>query len=129
MGILSQGLRIAPPEAPHHGYAYGKGLYFANCFTTSACYCSGPDNTRCILLNKVALGKVGQYKGGYTPNSYLTKGCDSCIGFACKHFDSKAYEDLDGIKVPKHSADEGGNAYIVYNLNQSVIKYIIRFTC
>lgn len=27
-GILSQGLRIAPPEAPVSGYAFGKGLYF-----------------------------------------------------------------------------------------------------
>lgn len=26
-GILSQGLRIAPPEAPVSGYAFGKGVY------------------------------------------------------------------------------------------------------
>ena len=26
-GILSQGLRIAPPEAPATGYAFGKGIY------------------------------------------------------------------------------------------------------
>jgi hypothetical protein len=26
-GILSQGLRIAPPEAPVTGYMFGKGLY------------------------------------------------------------------------------------------------------
>lgn len=26
-GILSQGLRIAPPEAPASGYAFGKGVY------------------------------------------------------------------------------------------------------
>jgi hypothetical protein len=28
-GILSQGLRIAPPEAPVQGYMFGKGLYTA----------------------------------------------------------------------------------------------------
>jgi len=28
-GILSQGLRIAPPEAPSTGYMFGKGVYFA----------------------------------------------------------------------------------------------------
>lgn len=39
MGILSQGLRVAPPEAPHHGYAYGKGLYFANVAEKSLNYC------------------------------------------------------------------------------------------
>jgi len=30
MGILSQGLRIAPPEAPTTGYMFGKGVYFAD---------------------------------------------------------------------------------------------------
>ncbi|KAG1703413.1 hypothetical protein DVH05_007361 [Phytophthora capsici] len=42
MGILSQGLRVAPPEAPHQGYAYGKGLYFANVAEKSLNYCSAP---------------------------------------------------------------------------------------
>merc|ERR1712039_878630 len=38
-GILSQGLRIAPPEAPVTGYMFGKGLYFANSVSKSANYC------------------------------------------------------------------------------------------
>ncbi|TMW68079.1 hypothetical protein Poli38472_007751 [Pythium oligandrum] len=42
MGILSQGLRIAPPEAPHQGYMYGKGLYFANVTAKSLAYCDDP---------------------------------------------------------------------------------------
>ena len=29
-GILSQGLRIAPPEAPVSGYAFGKGVYLVS---------------------------------------------------------------------------------------------------
>ena len=29
-GILSEGLRIAPPEAPTTGYMFGKGVYFAD---------------------------------------------------------------------------------------------------
>jgi Poly(ADP-ribose) polymerase catalytic domain len=29
-GILSHGLRIAPPEAPCSGYRFGKGIYFAD---------------------------------------------------------------------------------------------------
>lgn len=35
-GLLSQGVRIAPPEAPVTGYFLGKGAYFADCVTTSA---------------------------------------------------------------------------------------------
>eukprot|EP00964_Phaeocystis_antarctica_P152049 scaffold119809_cov42-Phaeocystis_antarctica.AAC.1 len=38
-GILSQGLRIAPPEAPATGYMFGKGVYFADCSSKSANYC------------------------------------------------------------------------------------------
>ena len=30
VGILSNGMRIAPPEAPKTGYAFGKGVYFAD---------------------------------------------------------------------------------------------------
>ena len=36
VGILSQGLRIAPPEAPHSGYKFGKGVYHANMASMSA---------------------------------------------------------------------------------------------
>lgn len=38
-GILSQGLRIAPPEAPVNGYAFGKGVYMADISSKSANYC------------------------------------------------------------------------------------------
>ena len=38
-GILSQGLRIAPPEAPKTGYRFGKGAYFADVIGKSASYC------------------------------------------------------------------------------------------
>jgi len=37
-GILSQGLRIAPPEAPMQGYAYGKGVYFSAQYNVSKAY-------------------------------------------------------------------------------------------
>ena len=39
VGIMSQGLRIAPPEAPVTGYMFGKGVYFADMVTKSANYC------------------------------------------------------------------------------------------
>ena len=38
-GILQQGLRIAPPEAPVNGYMFGKGVYFADVsFSTISVY-------------------------------------------------------------------------------------------
>jgi poly [ADP-ribose] polymerase len=41
-GILSQGLRIAPPEAPASGYMFGKGVYLADMSSKSANYCFSP---------------------------------------------------------------------------------------
>ena len=41
IGILSQGLRIAPPEAPATGYLFGKGVYFADMFAKSYQYSAG----------------------------------------------------------------------------------------
>ncbi|KAK1974714.1 poly polymerase catalytic domain-containing protein [Colletotrichum cereale] len=50
-GILSQGLRIAPPEAPVSGYMFGKGIYLADMSTKSANYCaSGTSGGQALLL-------------------------------------------------------------------------------
>ena len=38
IGILSQGLRIAPPEAQHTGHMFGRGVYFADMFSKSMQY-------------------------------------------------------------------------------------------
>jgi poly [ADP-ribose] polymerase 2/3/4 len=58
VGILSQGLRIAPPEAPKTGYLFGKGVYFADMAGKSARYCCSnlSDNVGLFLLCEVALG-------------------------------------------------------------------------
>lgn len=62
-GILSQGLRIAPPEAPVTGYMFGKGIYFADMVSKSANYCcTSPNNpTGLLLLCDVALGNVSGF--------------------------------------------------------------------
>ena len=65
VGILSQGLRIAPPEAPSSGYLYGKGVYFADMAQKSSGYCYPVNKYALILLGEVALGKEDQriFKG------------------------------------------------------------------
>ncbi|MCJ1278176.1 hypothetical protein MMC21_005991 [Puttea exsequens] len=57
-GILSQGLRIAPSEAPASGYAFGKEVYLADIISKSANYChpSTSVNTGQFLLCGVELG-------------------------------------------------------------------------
>lgn len=58
LGILGQGLRIAPPEAPPTGYMFGKGLYFADLFSKSANYCGYGPKSKLMLLCEVALGQT-----------------------------------------------------------------------
>lgn len=66
--IISQGLRIAPPEAPVTGYMFGKGVYFADSSSKSANYCfpSRAHNEGILLLSEVALGEVNElYEANY----------------------------------------------------------------
>ena len=58
VGILSQGMRIAPPEAPSTGYLFGKGVYFADLIGKSTPYCRPElsDNIATFVLCEVALG-------------------------------------------------------------------------
>jgi len=56
---LSQGLRIAPPEAPVTGYMFGKGVYLADISSKSANYCfpAQSGGTAILLLCEAELGK------------------------------------------------------------------------
>ena len=56
--ILSQGLRIAPPEAPANGYMFGKGIYLADMSSKSANYCCArlSGGEALLLLCEVELG-------------------------------------------------------------------------
>eukprot|EP01133_Synstelium_polycarpum_P019090 gene19090-22862_t len=58
VGILGNGLRIAPPESPKSGYRFGKGIYFADTFSVSLGYCGATTNypTAILALAEVALG-------------------------------------------------------------------------
>ncbi|GAM89549.1 hypothetical protein ANO11243_075880 [Dothideomycetidae sp. 11243] len=61
-GILSQGLRIAPPEAPVSGYMFGKGIYLADMSSKSANYCAShvSGGTALLLLCEAELGEPMQ---------------------------------------------------------------------
>lgn len=63
LGIFAQGLRIAPPEAPVTGYAFGKGVYFADMFQKSFQYsqshfggANSSSRSTLLMLCEVALG-------------------------------------------------------------------------
>ena len=77
-GILSQGLRIAPPEAPATGYMFGKGVYFADCSSKSANYCfaNKQSSTGVLLLSEVP---------STPPAAAATSHCRTTLGPAMRH--------------------------------------------
>ncbi|ESQ37899.1 hypothetical protein EUTSA_v10028509mg [Eutrema salsugineum] len=136
-GILSQGLRIAPPEAPVTGYMFGKGVYFADMFSKSAnyCYANSGSNDGVLLLCEVALGDMNEllysdYNADKLPPGKLsTKG----VGKTAPNL-SEAQTLEDGVVVPlgkpvDHSSSKGTllyNEYIVYNTEQIKMRYVIQ---
>lgn len=58
VGILSQGLRIPPTEAPNSGYSFGKGIYLADMMGKIAnnCKSSESDISSCALICEAAMG-------------------------------------------------------------------------
>jgi len=136
-GILSQGLRIAPPEAPVTGYMFGKGIYFADMVSKSANYCCthSQSPTGLLLLCEVALGNMYErYQADYIEK--LPKGKHSTFGRGQTHPDpQEVYKTDDGVEVPygigipadlnKKSALLY-NEYIVYDVAQVKTRYLLK---
>merc|ERR1719445_1323234 len=100
-GILSQGLRIAPPEAPVTGYMFGKGIYFADMVSKSANYCNTTrtNNTGLLLLCDVALGNMYEAtKAEYVEK--LPTGFHSTKGLGKTAPDPANVKEIDGSTVP-----------------------------
>ncbi|XP_028137799.2 poly [ADP-ribose] polymerase isoform X1 [Diabrotica virgifera virgifera] len=133
-GILSQGLRIAPPEAPVTGYMFGKGIYFADMVSKSANYCCTNVNSPLglMLLCDVALGNMHErLQADYIKK--LPKGKHSCKGVGMTHPDPSVVKKIGDIEVPVGkgvSSDAKSsllyNEYIVYDVAQVNIKYLLK---
>ena len=149
IGIFSNGLKIAPPEAPSTGYLYGKGIYLADEFNKSINYCDSfynkndKKNYSYILLCEAALGKI--YECGanqFKDLSFLNEGYNSLKGLSNMGPDlSKSFICNNGIVIPLGEIipyvdmkNIGFNRiqrtqmpeYIIYDTTQVKIKYIIQ---
>ncbi|KAJ3272320.1 Poly [ADP-ribose] polymerase 2 [Terramyces sp. JEL0728] len=134
VGILSQGLRIAPPEAPVSGYMFGKGVYFADMVSKSANYCctSPQSNTGILLLCEVALGKHNElYNSDYNAGDRLKETLThSTKGLGRTVPNPKEFVNIDGVTVPCGKGVDAKldqaylqyNEYIVYDVAQIKIK-------
>jgi poly [ADP-ribose] polymerase len=136
VGIISQGLRIAPPEAPSTGYMFGKGVYFADMSSKSANYCftTSEKTTAMLLLCEVALGHEQRYTSAHYVEK-LDKGKASTKGCGQTHPDpSGDFHEDNGCVIPMGKGTPSGvgkstllyNEYIVYDTTQVKMRYLLR---
>lgn len=136
VGILSHGLKIAPPEAPPTGYMFGKGIYFADMVSKSANYCctSMQNSTGLMLLSEVALGDMMECTAAKYVEK-LPKGKHSCYGKGRTMPDPKeSVLREDGVEIPlgKPITNESlkssllYNEFIVYDIAQVNVQYMFR---
>ncbi|KAH8672842.1 poly-ribose polymerase-like protein [Tricladium varicosporioides] len=145
-GILSQGLRIAPPEAPVSGYMFGKGIYLADMSSKSANYCCSyiSNNNALLLLCEAELGNPMQTltNASYTAGEDAkAKGMLSTWGQGLtgpsQWKDAEVvHPSLKGIKMPDITALPGNtgvknaylqyNEYIAYDVAQVRLRYLFQ---
>lgn len=145
-GILSQGLRIAPPEAPATGYMFGKGVYLADMSSKSANYCYSyiSGGTALLLLCEAELGDPMRellHSDCAAAENAKANGCWSTFGkgrtapslwkdASCVH------PSLEGVKMPCTKDTPPGNTglsssllyneYICYDVAQIRLRYLFR---
>ncbi|KAI9382371.1 hypothetical protein POPTR_014G128000v4 [Populus trichocarpa] len=133
-GILSEGLRIAPPEAPST-HSLGNGLYFGDMFSKSAPYCHANwiNSDAVLVLCEVALGDMLDY-GSFNCHDKLPKGKLSVKVAGGTVPDSSQAQVLeDGVLVPLGKPVElpysqgmwPRNEYIILDVDQIRIRYVV----
>jgi len=135
VGILNQGLRIAPPEAPVSGYMFGKGVYFADCISKSANYCNvQAGGTGLLFLCEVALGHMNEKLQADYHASNLPRGKLSTKGIG-RNAPCSSTTMADGMIIPNGRIGETRvknaslwyNEFIVYDTDQIRPRYLCEF--
>ena len=139
-GILSKGLRIAPPEAPKTGYRLGKGIYLADTISKSGSYCftDAQNPIGVMMLAESALGRQWTTK----KDKFMEKpqkNTDSTWAYGMKQPDPKhtveiesMYDGLGPVAVPcgppiksKHTESNfSHDELVVYDVRQVSMRYI-----
>ncbi|KAL6707497.1 hypothetical protein ACN47E_004067 [Coniothyrium glycines] len=145
-GILGQGLRIAPPEAPVSGYMFGKGIYLADTSSKSANYCCSYNSggTALLLLCEAELGDPlyeltnssytagedakasGSFstwgKGRTGPSKWKDAGCVNKALAGCMMPDVSTPPGPTSVQ----NASLLYNEYITYDVAQVRLRYLLR---
>ncbi|KAI8983506.1 hypothetical protein BDB01DRAFT_126676 [Pilobolus umbonatus] len=140
MGILKQGLRIAPISSSHNGSLFGQGIYFADVMSKSLNYCEYdyqniPSPFRVMFLCEVALGKsVEESSWQITENQ---RDSTKALGMNIPDSTGLLY-DTKGVAVPlgnivkrENSAQlnaywsQEHNEFIVHDESRVKIRYLV----
>ncbi|CAD8167836.1 unnamed protein product [Paramecium octaurelia] len=126
VGIMSQGLRIAPHEAPCTGYMFGKGVYFADSVSKSANYCCASSSNPVGLILLCNERTEADYEA-----SNLEPDCQSTKGIGKMAPDETVeFQDMKVLigkpEDQQLKSDLMCNQYIVYNVDQVRIKYFVK---
>ncbi|XP_031626910.1 poly [ADP-ribose] polymerase-like [Contarinia nasturtii] len=133
VSIISNGLKIAPVEAPVTGYMFGKGIYFADCVSKAANYCRATrdNNIGLMLLCEVALGVSSDLyfansnvSGIPNPTYQSIRGCGKTFPLE--------YKQIDGVWCASGNLCQAQfqtglhyNEFIVYDPSQVKIKFLV----
>lgn len=131
ISILSQGLRVAPPEAPVQGYMFGKGIYFADVYSKSRAYCaSGNMEATYMLLCDVSLGNpYPSHQAHYMEEPQAGTNSTWGVGQSHPSWENACYEP-GGAQVPGPMKDGRGGGlghseFIVYDPAQVRMRYLV----
>ncbi|KAL3206614.1 hypothetical protein MRX96_010675 [Rhipicephalus microplus] len=136
-GILSRGLCIAPRAEPANGDMFEKGVYFADCVSKSANYCfRQPQEEGLMLLCEVSLGNTKQEANAKSYDT-LPRGEKEDYSITLNlartkwlvlHSQSNGVMMACGKLVKQDRSDLSllYNEYIVYNINQVKLVYLVK---
>lgn len=136
-GILSQGLRIAPKEAPVTGYMFDKGIYLADLSSKSINYCfASPGQTGFLALVEAAIGNpnvklTSDYKASKTlkKDEHSVKGEGRMIpSNEIKLENGSILYNGPIVDNTSHNSEDYSlyyNEYIVYNTDQVRLRYLV----
>ena len=136
--IFKNGMELPSPEAPIFSYMFGKGIYFSD-IAIKSFYNSHPqNNVGLMLLCEVELGNVEErFKADIKLPQTMEKNKNSIKVIGMNYPDESGnYINEEGTIIPtgrilvNQDSNKKSyfdfNEYIIYNLNQIKIKYIVK---
>lgn len=138
LGILREGLLVAPSHIYSVNRFFGPGIYFLDCASIALSkFREYPPNTAVLLICRVALGNEQMVQQQYLGEGQEFIFKDGINSLRCNGLDysetNKQYNEINGAKMfcgqiqGSLSGFDAYNKYLVPNANQVKIEYIAEF--